>query len=248
MEDYQKYIDAYFNQTLSAEEARQFEQRIMEDKNFAEEVAFYLSAKQVLKEEIMAEKKKRFRELVELNSSPLRKRQIAPVRKLWVYAAAAVVITCIFLGGYILFVKPTSPSQMAKQYIEKNLENLPVTMSTEKDSLQDGLRLYNENQLDSSLKLFESLIRRDTANISAKKYAGIVYLRLGNYDKALAYFQELEKYTSLYSNPATFYHALTLMKRNQPGDKQQARQLLQQVAEQHLEYEETAQQWLLKKW
>ncbi len=108
------------------------------------------------------------------------------------------------------------------------------------------MRLYNEHQLDSSLRLFESIIQRDTANISAKKYAGIVYLRLGNYDKALAYFQELEKYTSLYSNPATFYHALALMKRNQPGDKQQARQLLQQVVQNDLEEKETAQQWLKK--
>ena len=121
-------------------------------------------------------------------------------------------------------------------------------MGTETDSIQDGLRLYNENKLDSSLKLFESIIQRDTTDISAKRYAGIVYLRLGNYDKALEYFQELEKYTSLYTNPATFYHALTLMKRNQPGDKQQARQLLQQVVELHLENEEIAQQWLLKKW
>jgi len=40
------------------------------------------------------------------------------------------------------------------------------------------------------------------------------------------------------------YQALTLLKRNQPGDKQKARQLLQQVPPQHLASEETAQQWL----
>ncbi len=113
--------------------------------------------------------------------------------------------------------------------------------------LQNDLRLCNENHLDSSLKLLKGIIQRNAANISIKKYAGIVYLRLGNYDKALAYFQELEKYTSLYSNPATFYHALTLMKRNQPGDKQKARQLLEQVVQNDLEGKETAQQWL-KKW
>jgi hypothetical protein len=83
-------------------------------------------------------------------------------------------------------------------------------------------------------------------DISAKKYAGIVYLRLSNYDKALAYFQDLEKYTSLYANPAIFYHTLTLMKRNQPGDKQTAKQLLQQVVQNNLEGKGNAKQWLDK--
>jgi len=247
MENYLEYIDAYFNNELKPEEARQFEQRITEHKGFADEVAFYLSTRQVLREEVIAEKKEWFRELAKHNSSSSKLRSISPVRKLWAYAAAAAVITCIFLGGYILFVKPPSSAQMAKQYLEKNLQNLPVKMGTEKDSLQDGLRLYNKNELDSSLKLFESIVQKDTANISAKEYAGIVYLRLGDYDKALAYFQQLEKY-SLASNPAIFYQALTLLKRNHPGDKQKARQLLQQVVEQHLKYEEIAQQWLDKKW
>jgi len=245
MENYPEYIDAYFNRALGPEEIKQFEQRIIEDKDFAEHVAFYLSAKQALKEEIIAEKKKWFRELVEQNSPPSKVRQIAPVRKLWIYAAAAAVIVCIFFVGYILFVKPVSPSQMAKQYIEKNFQTLPVTMSTEKDSIQDGLSLYNENKLDSSLKLFESIIQRDTENTLAKKYAGIVYLRIGNYDKALGYFRQLEKYT-LVSNPALFYQALTLLKRNQHGDKQQARQLLKQVDENELEEKQTARQWLKK--
>ena len=75
---------------------------------------------------------------------------------------------------------------------------------------------------------------------------GIVYLRLANYDKAFLYFQQLENYP-LYSNPAIFYQALTLMKRNGPGDKQNAKQLLQQVVKDNLEGKAVAQQWL-KNW
>jgi tetratricopeptide (TPR) repeat protein len=158
---------------------------------------------------------------------------------------AAAILTCIFFAGY-LFFKPASSLQIADNFIEGNLKPLPVKMGTETDSIQDGLRLYNENKLDSSLKLFESIIQRDTGNYLAKEYAGIVYLRLGNYDKALEYFKQLEK-ISLVSNPATFFHALTLMKRNQPGDKQTAKQLLQQVVQNDLDGKETAQHWL-KKW
>jgi len=249
MENNPEYIDAYFNDELAPEDARQFEQKIIEDRNFAEEVAFYLSVKQALKEEMIREKKKWFRQLADQNAPQPKDHEAGHLRKIWLYrvAAAAAIIGVIFFAGYVFLAKPDSPLQMADKYIGVELQTLPVTMGIEKDSIQDGLSLYNENKLDPSLKLFENIIGRDSSNISAKKYAGIVYLRLGNYDKALTYFQQLEKMT-LPSNPATFYHALTLMKRNQPGDKQQARQLLQRIIDNDLAVKEIARQWLAEKW
>ena len=115
-----------------------------------------------------------------------------------------------------------------------------------RDSMEDGKRFYNEDHFDSALQQFETILQRDTGNYLAKEYAGIVYLRQDNYDKALQYFQQLENYSSLFSNPAIFYQALTLLKRNQPGDKQKAKLLLQQVVDHDLEGKGTAQQWLKK--
>ena len=70
---------------------------------------------------------------------------------------------------------------------------------------------------------------------------------LGNYNKALSYFQQLGTY-HLYANPAIFYQALTMMKRNQPGDKEEAKRLLKEVSDNNLAEKETADQWLNKKW
>jgi tetratricopeptide (TPR) repeat protein len=137
---------------------------------------------------------------------------------------------------------------MADKYIKDSFQTLRVKMGTSQDSLQNAVQLYNEGQLTSSAEIFEDIAQRDSSNTKAITNAGIAYLRLGNYDKALVYFQQLEKYTSLYINPGKFLHALTLLKRNQPGDKQQARQLLQQVVDNDLEEKETAKQWLDKKW
>jgi hypothetical protein len=44
----------------------------------------------------------------------------------------------------------------------------------------------------------------------------------------------LENYTQLYANPGKFYHALTLLERNLPGDKQQVKILLEQVVQNYL--------------
>jgi tetratricopeptide (TPR) repeat protein len=249
MENYSEYIDDYFNKKLTTEEIKQFEEKIITDQEFAEQVAFYVSAKQMLKEEVIKEKKEWFRQLAGGNKAVMYEFRKAPVKKMWVYrlATAAAVLIIVFMGWSLFFNKSVDTQKLADKYIEQNFKTLPIKMSANEDSLQRGLKLYNDGQLDTSLKIFESILQKDSTNIPAKKDAGIVYLRLGNYNKALLYFQQLEK-SSLYANPAALYYALTIMKRNQLGDKEHARQLLQKVVDNDLDGKETAHEWLNKKW
>jgi tetratricopeptide (TPR) repeat protein len=248
MPDSFEYIDSYFNQTLSDEDVERFEQMLLEDESFAKEVAFYLSAKQVLKGQQDKEKKDWFKQLLTNENSLAITSERGQVKKIWMYravAVAAIIVLGVF-SWYLFYLKPVPVKEQAETYIQQNFTTLSVTMGTSLDSIQQGLKLYNEGKLDASQKMFESIVQNDTSNYSAKKYLGIVYLRLANYDKAFLYFQQLENYP-LYSNPAVFYQALTLMKRNQSGDKAKARQLLQQVVDGGLEGKSVAQQWL-KKW
>src|SRR6476620_3032050 len=174
MENYLEYIDAYFQRTLDPEEIRRFEQRITEDPGFADEVAFYLSAKQRLKAEADREKKEWFRQLAAEKTPVVDINQYrSSSRKVWIYrvTAAAAVIVCAFFVWYFVFSKTTSPRQMADNYINDNLKTLGVKMG-EKDSLQEGLRLYNEGQYNSALQQFESMNQRDTANYLLKNYIG----------------------------------------------------------------------------
>ena len=247
MEDNLEYIDAYFQQMLNPEEIRRFEQRIAEDPGFANEVAFYLAAKQSSKAAADQEKKERFRQLLSEQAPVININRDRNIRRIWVYrlSAAASVIVCLFLAWYFFIGNSTSPQQMAEKYMDEHFKTLSVTMGTEKDSVQDGLRLYNAGQYDAAIKQFESVSQRHPENYLTKRYLGIVYLRLGNYDRALQYFQDFEK-TTLYANPSLFYQALTLLKRNLPGDKQKAKELLQRVRDNNLEGVEFAQEWLDK--
>jgi tetratricopeptide (TPR) repeat protein len=241
-----EYIEAYFNEELSQEGRREFEQKIITDPVFAEEVAFYLSSKQVAAA-AMTKEKERLKEIyVQYKQGKnADQRQPALLRKLWPWAAAAAVLAGILFGLNVWF-KPDSPMKLADKYMLENFQTLSVTMGKQ-DSLQAGLSIYNEGRLEEALKQFETIVRNDTTFIEAKKYAGIVSLRLGQYDKAIDYFSQLEIYTGLYANPGKFYKALTLLKRNQPGDTDTARQLLQQVVENDLEGKKVAEKWL-KKW
>lgn len=241
------YIEAYCNKELSPEEKKEFEQRIISDPVFAEEMAFYLSSLEAATAE-MTKEKERFKivyhQYKQVGQSIRPQRSL--VRKLIPWAAVAAVLAGIIFSWNSLFT-PASPHQLADKYVQENFQTLSVTMGNREDSLQAGLGLFNEGRLEEALKQFESLAIRDTSSVEAKKYAGIVSLRLGQYDKAIQYFSQFENDTRLYVNPGKFFHALTLLKRNSPDDKQAARMLLEQVVQNDLEGKATAQDWL-KTW
>ena len=235
------YIDSYFNGELNAEELGEFEQRIREDAAFAEEVAFYCEAMVVTRNQWAEEKKKEFRRLYEQHLKDSDKPGL--LRRLWPYIAAAAVIAGLIFGTYF-YLEPASPKQQADQFIRRNFEiQMGTSMAGRENSSDSGMRLYNENKLPEALQQFEKMIQTDSAAALPRKMAGIVSLRTGDYDKAIEYFTQLENLT-LYSNPGKFYHALALIKRNRPEDKEKIKQLLEQVMEQGLEGNETAKKWM----
>ena len=239
-------IEAYFNNELAQDRKNEFDRRITTDPVFAEEVSFYLSSKQVAAAEL-EENRSRLAVLYKQHKQGnfTGGRRNPPLRQLWPWVAAAAVLAGVIFGWYTWF-QPVSLPSLADKYIKENFQNLPVMMDNREDSLQTGVRLYNDGRDEDALKYFESMIPRDSSKSDVKKYAGIVSLRIGEYDKAINYFSQLGNLT-LQANPGKFYHALTLMKRNQPGDLEMAKELLQQVVEFELEGRAEAADWL-KKW
>jgi tetratricopeptide (TPR) repeat protein len=237
-----EFIDNYFKGDLPEEDTGRFEDRLTGDHEFAEQVALYIATHQVALEQLENEKKERFRQLY----YPKRKEwPRTPVRKLWHYVAAAAVIIGVVIAVELLLIRNNTPDRMADRYINEKFEKLSVTMDVVRDSLQTGLNLYNENKLPEALKVFENIIKADSTATDAKMDAGIVCLVTKDYDKALMYFSELESQPAR-SNPALLYQALTFMKRNQPGDRERAKQLLLKVKQQHLTGSEIASEWLNK--
>jgi len=236
------YIDKYFKKELTQEEITEFERKINDDPVFAEEVAFYCSAMQAINDQLAEEKKKQFRKIYDegkLHSTS----KLTVIKRSWVYIAAAAAVVVLIIGWY-LFARPSSIQHFADRYIEENFQvQMGVKMAANEDSLDKAIRLYNENKLPEALQQFEMIIQSDSIAWLPKKMAGIVSLRIGDYDKAIEHFTQLEK-LNLYTNPGKLYHAIALIKRNRNDDKEMVKQLLKQVIEQDLEGKETAQEWL----
>lgn len=240
--DNMEYIESYFKGNNTAAQKLQFENKILNDADFADEVAFYISVNGVMKQELYEEKKQRFREMYESHKVIAMKPR---VRSLWKYMAAASVIIAAFVLTWIFSVNSSSPHQLADKYIQQNFKTLNVTMGNG-DNLQTGISLFNSGKLNEALSVFETLENRDPSNSEALKYAGITSLRLGNYDKSIKYFSLLAADSSLYSNSGKFYKAIALLERNNQGDKEAAKQLLQEVVDRDLEGKNEAEKWLRK--
>jgi hypothetical protein len=239
-----EYIDGYFNKDSSSEEASQFEKKIQDDPIFAEEVAFYLSAFSACKEEQAEENKRSFREIYRQRAAVEVTFTRTRVRRLMTAVAAAAIVAGIMLCWY-WWVSPESTPQLADQYIQQNLVMISVNLGPG-DPMQNALNLYNNKKIPEALQQFENILRSDSANSAAIIYAGIASLRIQDYGKALEYFNILESRSYLQINPAPFFEALTLMKRNRAGDAAHAKLLLQEIVKKGLIKKEDAQQLLRK--
>jgi tetratricopeptide (TPR) repeat protein len=238
-----EYIDGYFGGGFSPEEAGRFEQRIQDDPTFAAEVAYYISARAALKEARSDERIARFGEIYRQRPAPAK---LSPMGlRRWMPALVAAVVLAAVAFSWLLFSRPVHPPQVADRWIGENLAHLSVKMSGA-DSMQTGLDLYNSGKFPEALQQFEGILGRDTLNPAALLDAGIVSLRMANYDQALNFFRKLASHTDPSLNPALFFEALTLMKRNRDGDTDLAKQVLKRIVQQDLDKKKDAQELLGK--
>jgi tetratricopeptide (TPR) repeat protein len=237
-----EYIDQYFSGGLSAAEKQGFQDRLQNDEAFAGEVSFYLSSLAVAREAGHQEKKQRLIGLYE-NKDVRAEGKVTGMRWLRPAMAVAALLILGFLT-WTMFMKPPSPVRLADRYIREQFGQLGVEMGNTANPLQEAKKLYNEGKFPEAESVLENILKGKPGDAEAIKLAGIVSLRMENYDKALGYFRWLAEQQGLYANPGEFYRAVTLMKRNLPGDQQKARVLLQEVVDKGLSGKEEAERWL----
>ena len=228
-------IDKYLNNELNLSERQVFENQLSTDEVLAKEFAFYANTYTASKRLANEKRKEQFEGLrKEIVNRPVRK--IEPM--IWLSGLGASVI--LAFGFWWFSQTATSNAELlADVYIQEHFENLPVKMDGNADSLQMGLRLFNEEKLNEAQKIFEGILQRKSNESEATKYAGITALKLQQYNKAIQYFQALSQQTNLYSNPGKFYEGLALMKQN-TTDGKKIKEILNEVIINNLEGNEEA--------
>jgi tetratricopeptide (TPR) repeat protein len=241
-----EHIDRYLAGQLTEEERRAFEGRIESDPAFAEEVALQLSVLAAARESVMEETKARFRAMhAERMGGGQGNGKVISfpwVRRAMSVAAVLLVATL----GWVFFLRPPSPESLAREYVSREWSRTGVNMGGEQDALTPARELFNGGDLPGAAKYLDSLLEKEPANAEAEKLSGVVSLRLGDHDKALLRFRALAKLPGLYANPGRFLEAVTLMDRNGAGDREKAKEALEQVVREGLGGHEQAEAWLKK--
>lgn len=237
-----KRIEGYFNKQLSETEKEQFEADLKSNVALANELAAYLASKSA--GTMDGEAKNRAYHHSGLQPvRPAKNKVKSPRQTLYIVSAAAA-----FLVGGIAWFLLAPPKQdlqlLANGYAMENFTTLDVEMGGGADSVQLAIQYYNKGQYATANKVCEQILANDPENAGAKKIAGIVSLRLLDYDRAIAYFHQLGALKNLYPNPGKFYEAIALIQSGIPSNIPHAKTLLQEVIVEQLEGRDEALKWM----
>ncbi|WP_247231707.1 tetratricopeptide repeat protein [Telluribacter sp. SYSU D00476] len=236
-------IEHYFNRQLPPTEQEQFEKELLHNPQLAEEVALYLSVKEALRAEILAERHAEWQQLAPPPARSQHPGRVVPLRP-WYYSAAAVLVLAIGLVWFWLSSLTPDVHQMADAYVEENLASLSVPMDTEMDSLTSAIHSYNDGDYATARAKGQAILQKNASNADALNLLGVIALRQKEYEQAITYFHRLAAIPDLTANPGTFYEALAYIQRGQPSDLAKAKQLLQTVIAQDMDGAAEAKKWL----
>ncbi|RDC61951.1 tetratricopeptide repeat protein [Adhaeribacter pallidiroseus] len=273
-QDYLEQIEAYLNGEMSPVDQSLFESALASDKELSHTYKMYRTIEADMRgfEKYKLEDDLLKNTLSTLNKEYFKNEPQPATRVIPLYSnrifkmAAAIAASIIFvLVSYFAFFRPAENMQvLADAYLKEHLQQISQTVSvpddtlqfgvagkhhakdTNQDSLAIGITAYNNQEFNTALGYFRGVLKKYPNDKNVKKYTGLVYLHTQAYDQALREFDELANNPDLENNSALFLKAVTLMLRNQPGDKKEAKQLLQQVVKTHAEGSKEAAEWLQK--
>jgi tetratricopeptide (TPR) repeat protein len=213
MKENLQYIENYFDGLLNATEREAFDLRIRTDNDFAQEVSFYLNAKQLGNKQ----KKEDFLQLHQQIAGQQNKQIFK-----WVAGSTAIAASILLVVWFSFFKNDFSPEQYANHYLNNNLQTLSVEMAVQLSDYQKGIESYNAKDYTKALGYFE----RDSLNWLSVEYAGLCLLQTKNYDKAIVKFEKIASQHELLQNKGLFLKALTQMK---AGKTTEAKQTLESI-------------------
>ncbi|MCF6170555.1 MAG: hypothetical protein L3J31_01135 [Bacteroidales bacterium] len=190
-------IDDYLQGMLTGVELTEFENRIEQSEELAEDVRFQKEVFEAIKDERKREISKTLNRIHLQETTKLRKTQRKDTRVLrinfhsWrLQAAAAAIAILLVSGGLIsnfLSNKPVKQSLYTEYFSPEN-SLLSVRSAESVDShIKEGMHYYEQGKFTEAISIFEV----EPDNLLGKLYAGFSFMKLEKYEQAEARFLDI---------------------------------------------------------
>lgn len=209
----------FFEDSLTADQWREFEQLLQNDSEFAAEIAFQKAVKQ----QLTAEKRAALKS--ELRAIENNKKKVILLNWKWI-SAAALLIFGVF--SWVLTQKNKPKQSLYAAYYQPFPNVVEPTVRGENTSSEKSVALgfYDAENYAAALPLFEKLYQENPEDYSYF-YQGICHLELGNTNRAITLFENASYTQTIpWQNSTDWYLALGYLK---IGKVKKAKKPLEQV-------------------
>lgn len=229
MQSKEELIIKYFSRQLDAEEQEIFDQWMLDDIDFRNQVNFEKSTQDAIKRNERADLK-RFLQGVEV---PKQNKTFQ-----WL-AIAASFVGIVFISIFsIYYYSNTGSSNLYAEYFQPYPNEVAplVRGQVENSPVSEAFNAYELENYELSAKLFENMVE-DYALL----YAGISNLELNQNQKAINQLKTLSLQNGKYQEPSEWYLALAHLKNK---ENKRAEEILKSIVENHQQFSEQASELL----
>ena len=223
-------FDQYLQGEMTVEERNNFEKEVSGNPEFAAEFRTFKEVQVQLQNKFgHVQEREAFKENLSVISDEhfnKNKPKLVLMRP-WYYAAAASVV---ILFGLFFFNQNTKPD-----FADYNQQEHAYL--TERGNVQEELKqaeeAFNSKKYKAAIPLFESILKENKTP-EIQYYYGIALLEEDQFSKSEAVFNELKSGTSVYSEKALWYLALSKLKQK---DYKASKQILQTISQDYEDYD-----------
>lgn len=229
MQSKEELIIKYFSRQLDAEEQKIFDQLMLDDTDFKNQVNFEKSTQEAIKRNERADLK-RFLQGVDI---PKQNKTFQ-----WIAIAASFIGIVLISIFSIYYYSSTDSSNLYTEYFQPYPNEVAPLVRGENDdsSISEAFNAYELENYELSAKLFEN-INEDYSLL----YAGISNLELNQNQKAIDQLKTLSLQNGKYQDAAEWYLALAYLKNN---ETEKAKELLNSIVQNHQQFSEQASELL----
>ena len=213
---YSLLVDRYLSGEMDDSEKILFEKEVINNKVLQKELELEEDINRILSMDDMIDFRIKVAEVIrEARAKQKRIKVITLSRRQVIFAAAAAVVLIFLTVSALLLLPQRSTSEKLFAMYYDSDKPIRVTRSGD-DNLVEALRCYQQKNYGDAIELFDEILVTDPDNAAVRFYAGISYIEISQYEKAIESFQYIiNENDHLYIEPSQWHLGLCYIKSDQ---------------------------------